>query len=877
MATSKVILNNEVLIDLTQDTVNSSSLLSGVAAHDAAGESITGNIASQGAQTITPTTSDQTISSGVFLSGVQTIKGDANLIAANIAEGVTIFDVAGTHSGGIDTSDATLTSGAQMLSGVTAYARGSKYTGSIVTKSSSDLTRSGATITAPAGYYASAVSSAVPNGSATTPAKTITATPAVSINSSTGVVTATVSTSSSVTPTVSAGYVSSGTAGTITASGTSTLSLTTQAGSTISPTESVQTAVGSGKYTIGDIKIGAISSTYVGSGVTQRSSADLSTNGSIITAPSGYYAAVASKSISAGSATTPATTISVTPGITISAGGLITASATGSSSITPTVTAGYVGSGTAGTVSVSGSKTSQLSTQAAATITPTESEQTAVASGKYTTGIVKVGAISSTYVGSGVTQRSSADLSASGSVITAPSGYYAAAASKAVASGSAVINPTFAVSPIGIMSVNNTTGVVTASYESAITPDVSFTAGYISSIQINSVGYEINDTLELSTQAGKTVTPTESEQTAVASAKFTTGPVKVGAISSTYVGSGITQRSSADLSASGSVITAPAGYYSASASKAIDGGSATTPAKTISVTPTISVSASGLITATATGSSSITPTVSAGYVSSGTAGTISVSGSNTSQLSTQAAVTITPTESEQTAVASGKYTTGIVKVGAVSSTYVGTGVTQRSSADLGTDGSVISVPSGYYAATASKSVEAGSATTPAKTISVTPGITISTSGLITATVTGSSSITPTVSAGYVSAGTAGTVSVSGSNTSQLTVQGAQTITPGTSDQTISSGIYLTGIQTIAGDADLIAENIRNGVTIFGVSGILATIPSGGSQNDILRKATSSDYDTEWIAPRDSVRVYYGTSTSVVTSPQEGDICLVYET
>jgi hypothetical protein len=61
-----------------------------------------------------------------------------------------------------------------------------------------------------------------------------------------------------------------------------------------------------------------------------------------------------------GSASTPATTISVNPSISVSESGLITSSVSGSQSITPAVSAGYVSSGTAGTVSVSGSNTSQL-------------------------------------------------------------------------------------------------------------------------------------------------------------------------------------------------------------------------------------------------------------------------------------------------------------------------------------------------------------------------------------------------------------------------------------------------------------------------------------------------------------------------------------
>ena len=149
-----------------------------------------------------------------------------------------------------DTSDATVTSGDQILSGYTAYAAGTKYTGSIATKTSTDLSASGATVTAPAGYYASAASKSIASGSATTPSTTITANPTISVNSSTGLITVTVSASQSVTPTVSAGYVSSGTAGTITVSGSDTEQLTVQAAQTIVPTTSAQT-IAAGTYLTG--------------------------------------------------------------------------------------------------------------------------------------------------------------------------------------------------------------------------------------------------------------------------------------------------------------------------------------------------------------------------------------------------------------------------------------------------------------------------------------------------------------------------------------------------------------------------------------------------------------------------------------------------
>lgn len=60
----------------------------------------------------------------------------------------------------VETSDADATA-ADMLNGKTAYVNASKVTGNIATKSSGDLEASGATVTAPAGYYASSASKSV--------------------------------------------------------------------------------------------------------------------------------------------------------------------------------------------------------------------------------------------------------------------------------------------------------------------------------------------------------------------------------------------------------------------------------------------------------------------------------------------------------------------------------------------------------------------------------------------------------------------------------------------------------------------------------------------------------------------------------------------
>ena len=49
-------------------------------------------------------------------------------------------------------------------------------------------------------------------------------------------------------------------------------------------------------------------------------------------------------------------------------------------------------------------------------------------------------------------------------------------------------------------------------------------------------------------------------------------------------------------------------------------------------------------------------------------------------------------------------------------------------------------------------------------------------------------------------------------------QAAKTYTPGTSDQTIAAGTYLTGAATIAGDANLASANIVKNKSIFGIPG-----------------------------------------------------------
>ena len=481
---------------------------------------------------------------------------------------VTLQDKTATPSESVQTI--TADSGYDALSSVEIAAIPSNYVGSAIDQNdSSDLTVSGATVSVPAGYYAEGASKSVASGSAATPATSITANPSISVSSS-GLITATASASKSVTPTVSAGYVSSGTSGTITVSGSNTSQLTTVGTTTITPTKSSQTAVAAGRYTtgavtvaaipadyiipegtttitqngtvdvtefasaiinvptgstinnqnktvtpsessqsitadtgytgLGTVTVNAIDSTYVGSDVTRRSSSDLTASGATVSVPAGYYEEDASKSVATTTHPSPTASINSTTG-------LVTAS--------HTQTAGYV---TAGTTT----GTLQLTTVGTTTITPSETAQTAVAAGRYTTGAVTVAAISSTYVGSGIDRRDDTDLTVSGATVTVPAGYYADQETKSVATTTHP-DPSVSINSSGLITATHTQGT-----------------GYVT-------GGTTTKTQQLTTQAAKTVTPTKSSQTAVASGVYTTGAITVAAIPSNYIDTSDATASASDI------------------------------------------------------------------------------------------------------------------------------------------------------------------------------------------------------------------------------------------------------------------------------------------------------------------------------------------
>ena len=229
-----------------------------------------------------------------------------------------------------------------------------------------------------------------------------------------------------------------------------------------------------------------------------------------------------------------------------------------------------------------------------------------------------------------------------------------------------------------------------------------------------------------------------------------------------------------------------------------------------------------------TGSGGITPTGKK---------TITENGENI-DVTTYAAVDVNVQSGSDTSDA----TAAAGDIAADKTAYIATGKTTgaaavRTSSDLSASGKTVTVPAGIYRTQATKDVQTAAQATPSVSVDQE-------SGLVTATAS--------QSAGYVEAGTK-------SGTLQLSAKDAATITPGTADQEIPAGKYLTGKQTVKGDARLVPANIKSGVEIFGVTGSYA----GGDDLDIDYGSYSA---TSWGS------VMYNTLTiTVPNSSYSGDV------
>lgn len=757
-------------------------------------------------------------------------------------------------------------------------------------KTATNVTVSGATVSIPAGYYSSAISKSVASGTAGTPTATkgtvannaITITPTV-VNTA-GYIAGGTKTGNAII--VNAGELVSGTLS-VTSNGEkdvtnyASINVNIPTGSTInnqdktvSPSTLQQSISADAGYTgLGTVTINAIQ--------TESKSATPTTSQQTISPSSGkFLTSVVVNAIA--TETKTATPSTATQNITPSTGKYltkVTVNPIPSGYIIPsgsqTVTSNNTYDVTSLAEMVVNVPTGSTINNQNKTVTPTTSQQSITADSGYTgLGTVTVNAMPTMTLptaaasSSSGTNKATIGRSTSAQYINIPVGYNSAVASytiSAVANGS-VANPTAAKGTVSnnsisiTPSVTSTTGYITGGTKTgtAVTVTASELVSGNKAITANGTNIDVKNYATVSVNVpssgttinnqDKSVTPTEEMQQITADSGYTgLGTVNVGAISSTYVGSGITQRSSSSLTASGATVTVPAGYYEAAASKAVASMTLPTSASTTSsgtskltITPTTSAryiniptgynATASYYTIGAIPSNYIIPSGNKEITANGTNidvknyATVSVTVPATTP-NLQAKTGINPSTSSQTITADSGYDgLSSVQINAMTTmslpttlaTSATSGYTRVATVDRSTSTRYINIPAGYHSGNEYYQISAvanGSATNSGSVSG--SSATIST-GTNTITLQKAVSITPAVTAGYISSGTAGNVTVS--LTASVTTKAAATITPGTSNQTIASGTYLTGTQTIVGDADLIGSNIISTANIFGVQG-----------------------------------------------------------
>ena len=240
--------------------------------------------------------------------------------------------------------------------------------------------------------------------------------------------------------------------------------------------------------------------------------------------------------------------------------------------------------------------------------------------------------------------------------------------------------------------------------------------------------------------------------------------------------------------------------------------------------------------------------------------------------------TVSPSESAQTIKADNGYD-GLsqVTVNAVSRTYVGSGVTKKSAATYTPGTSDQSIASGQYlngtqTIKGDSNLTAGNIRSGVKIFNVTGSYAGSSSGgsshkLQAKTATPSES-TQTISpdSGYDGLSSVTVNAVSRTYVgSGVTKKAAATYTPKTSDQSIAASQYLSGAQTIKGDANLVAGNIKSGVSIFGVTGTYTGggSSSGSGNNNVEAYAiTNTNPSVSFKRTDGTIKIWgYGTMTS----------------
>ena len=154
-----------------------------------------------------------------------------------------------------------LTNGKRMTDNVSVGAIPADYVGSEVPrKTSSDLTASGPTVTAPAGYYEEDASASVPNATWKN-ASTVGVVPEITVDAN-GLITANCAGWTSIHPLTASGYADADTAANIQLAGSRTSQLATLGATTYTPEKGSPTIITPGKYLTGSQTISAIPDTW---------------------------------------------------------------------------------------------------------------------------------------------------------------------------------------------------------------------------------------------------------------------------------------------------------------------------------------------------------------------------------------------------------------------------------------------------------------------------------------------------------------------------------------------------------------------------------------------------------------------------------------
>ena len=386
----------------------------------------------------------------------------------------------------------------------------------------------------------------------------------------------------------------------------------------------------------------------------------------------------------------------------------------------------------------------QLSTQAAKTVTPTTSDQVAVAADKYTLGEVKVAgdaALKAENIRDGKSIFNVAGSFSDASTIVG-AGQSAVTAGDILTTKSAFINGEQIDGSMpnngdvsATISTQGGTKVIPAGYTSGGTIKAELPVSELDNTIISGEAflekagdYGWRSTVEIPTgyHESQTLTKEFSNIFPKPSTEGTAAELLLGYQLFNSKGEELTGTMPNNADFSGELtdtvtsIDIPAGYHNGNGT--VSHATVDIPDPTMSVAP-----ATGIVTAQGSWTKGFTTDNS--Y-------------SNTLQLETQATKVVTPTEAAQTAVEAGKYTTGAVSVAAIPSDYVGSSIPRKDS--LIVTGDEIKAEAGYYANDATAKIDAGEEGTPTAekglvhnhSIDVTPMVTNKTGYIVGHSLTG---------------------------------------------------------------------------------------------------------------------------------------------